>query len=610
MNQLAVGRYFSLLASFFTEKKVSVAVVDDAIHVGYTMAPKKDEASIVLSYSHPIYGNLSEDKVQFLMMGVLVHECLHQIYTNFSASELISKRLEGKLKKLFLTVENIAEDAAIEYAAPAKFGGTMLRALNAMIAHTYKQAPPIDQDVPPGMEEAYALTQVLNALIQIGDKGVYKGEFSSELATDAWNKVLPLFNKCVLEPKGSKRSEISLQITKLLEPLLALQNEAAEQMADKLRGNKSQSAGSGTGEDIPDDPSDEEGKEKQKNRESSENGSSSSTPDSDTNGTDTAPAGDVGDGDDGMSERDLEEIKKGIEKAQEDLEAEKKAEEARAKAESESVLPCDNHLVTRKVDVQATCISEYTAIAAEYRQKSRTLSAELRRIFSGDYGGKKNSSKGNKMNLRRVASPILHSDVMVARTAPKDLSSVAVCLLVDESGSMREARNGAPNYLHARRVAISLYEALKPLGIPLSVLGFTTGEKRAINNQYVGWNSPERQKYALAQIYASHANFDFWSIEGATRMLQERKEKHKILIVVSDGAPCGAIYAGISDPQAATRKSIENARKQASVLGVALNPYEPDEYREMYGKDFITVSTADDVFLHISSALKKIVRSW
>ena len=607
MNSLAVGRYFSLLASFFTEKKVSVSVIDDKEHVGYTMAPKKGEASIVLSYSHPIYGGLSEDKVQFLMMGVLVHECLHQIYTNFSASELISKQLEGKLKKLFLTVENIAEDAAIEYAAPAKFGGTMLRALNAMIAHTYKQSPPIDQGVPPGMEEAYALAQVLNALIQIGDKGVYKGVFSSELATDAWNKILPLFNRCVLEPKGSKRSEISLQITKILEPLLALQNEAAEQMADRLRGNKSQSTGTGSGEDIPDDPSDEEGKEKQKSRESSASGSSSSIPDSDTKDAGTAPAGDDGVG---VSEEDLKELEKGIQKAQEDLEAEKKAEEARAKAESESVLPCDKHLTTKKVDVQAASISEYTAIAAEYRQKSRTLSAELRRIFSGDYGGKHNSSKGSRMNLRRVASPVLHSDVMVSRTAPKDLSSLAICLLCDESGSMREARNGAPNYLHARRVAISLYEALKPLGIPVSVLGFTTGEKKAINSQYVGWNSPDRQKYALAQLYATHSNFDFWSIEGATRMLQERKEKHKILIVVSDGAPCSVAQAGILNPQIATRKSIENARKQASVLGVALNPYEPDEYREMYGKDFIVVSTADDVFLHISSALKKIVRSW
>jgi hypothetical protein len=55
---------------------------------------------------------------------------------------------------------------------------------------------------------------------------------------------------------------------------------------------------------------------------------------------------------------------------------------------------------------------------------------------------------------------------------------------------------------------------------------------------------------------------------------------------------------------------VAQARKTASVLGVAMNCYDEKVYSSMYGKDYITVSTADDMFVPIADALKRIVKSW
>ena len=60
----------------------------------------------------------------------------------------------------------------------------------------------------------------------------------------------------------------------------------------------------------------------------------------------------------------------------------------------------------------------------------------------------------------------------------------------------------------------------------------------------------------------------------------------------------------------ATAAAVVNARKVTDVLGVALNCFDESVYSAMYGKDYITVSTANDMFLPIAETLKKIVKSW
>ena len=93
--------------------------------------------------------------------------------------------------------------------------------------------------------------------------------------------------------------------------------------------------------------------------------------------------------------------------------------------------------------------------------------------------------------------------------------------------------------------------------------------------------------------------------------MKKHHAKHKLLIVISDGAPCNPrngmhSMTGVE----ATAAAITQARKTTDVLGVALNCFDSSVYAAMYGKDYITVSTANDMFLPISETLQKIVKSW
>jgi Mg-chelatase subunit ChlD len=124
-----------------------------------------------------------------------------------------------------------------------------------------------------------------------------------------------------------------------------------------------------------------------------------------------------------------------------------------------------------------------------------------------------------------------------------DILDAAVTVLVDCSGSMR-----GPKYINAIDSAIILNSALSQrLHVPVEVLGFT---------------DPARQTYLVAKGFDekvsdnhirdmfgsfSHCmanNADGEAIMWAFQRLRTRKEKRKVLIVLSDGSPCGGPGGG------------------------------------------------------------------
>jgi nitric oxide reductase activation protein len=189
---------------------------------------------------------------------------------------------------------------------------------------------------------------------------------------------------------------------------------------------------------------------------------------------------------------------------------------------------------------------------------------------------------------------------------------MAVYILIDKSGSMsRNNGRGKRNDQCAAETAICLCEALRALRIPVYITGFTTRGSKALHMHYVTWNSPQSDRYTLANFAADDCNYDYYSIMEATRILKKRNAKHKLLIVISDGAPCNVMHGGNRmDPISATATAITEARKTTDVLGVALNCFDESAYKAMYGKDYITVSTANDMFLPISETIQRIVKSW
>ena len=712
-NLRATERHFAFLASCVTGYDVTVKITEDGSYVGYTSMPSGKKAEIVLSHASELYKGMTEPVKLMNMLGVLAHECMHLCFTNFDAINLKSIVLSRKTDKdAFFELSNVVEDPAIEYFAPSKIGGKMLKALASIIKHTWMTAPDIEHDIPKGKEDAFAYTQVVRAMIQVGDRGILKGRFVSKLAEDAFRKVLPLMNAAIVEPDSAKRVDYYVAIYRILEPLNRKEAQENQQMSKGMPMKMPQGLGEGEPSNQPDDGegdgngsgtskseeakqnlrkkletklSDEESKDKasgQKGEESNDGKQSkevnesaaSESKDGEEKGSAAAGKED-GDGEesgnaqqestDGEAERqssrddnaekkssqssdfkqgeepskapeerpyeasdrdvdaledadkemefdesDLESLQNDIKSVETQIEVSERAERELA-AKSNAELPLDSEDVIN-VTAQNPDEERYNKIVNAYGQKIATLTNEMRKIFANDISRTKISNHGVRVCTKRLVDGKLHSDIMLSRKQPKDLDNMAVYILMDKSGSMSHAnKSGKSNAQCASETAICIYEALRALRVPVYITGFTTRGSKALHVHYVTWNSPMTHRYRLANFSADDCNYDYYSIADATRILKKHPAKHKLLIVLSDGAPCNPSHGmhnltGVE----ATAAAVEFARKTADVLGVAMNCYDEKLYAEMYGKDYITVSTANDMFVPIAETLQKIVKNW
>ena len=647
-NIRAIAKYFSFLASCVTGYDVHVRITDDPSYVGFTSMPHQQKATITLSYKTSLYAMLSTPVIIVMMLGVLAHECLHLCYTNFKALKRKSMVLSRESDRAALhEIHDIIEDPAIEFAAYHKIGGKMLKALATLIKHTWETSPNIEQDIPPHLADEYAYTQVLRAMIHVGDRGAVKGKFLSKTAEDAFKEVLPLMNAAIVEPDGAERVEYAIKIFSILEPLIKKEAEQNQKMSSGKMIPLPD--GVGEGEQMPGGNTDQDGEE-QEGETIGEGKPTSGEP------ADEAANGQVVETDENQElnaseqkqkarerlaqqnptwdnrpfeqsskdENDLEGIDEDMEFTDDDFDSlmeeientETQIQIAEA-ADAIQVVKAKEDLMMDTDDV-INCIANnpnedsYMRIANAYSSKIATLTNELRKLFMNDRSKVKTSNHGSRVNMKRLVDGKLHSNILLSRTHPKNLDDMAVYLLIDKSGSMsRKNKNGKSNNQCAAETAICLYEALHALKIPVYITGFTSRGHKALHMHYVTWNSSQGQKYTMANFSADDTNYDYLSIQEANHILKKHPAKHKILIVISDGAPCANWHTTNSmDPVAITAAAVENARKTASVLGVAMNCYDENVYAQMYGKDYIAVSTASDMFIHISEAFQQIVKSW
>jgi len=244
-------------------------------------------------------------------------------------------------------------------------------------------------------------------------------------------------------------------------------------------------------------------------------------------------------------------------------------------------------------------IEPYMAVAAIMRGRVNRLVSQLRRIIRNDAEDVTYRCSG-RVNIKRLSDARLTSRVFDRRIDPGNKADMAVCIVVDNSGSM----SGNKIRL-ARECVIGLVETFAQLDIPVKVMGFTTGDGAdALHYHYVNWRikSP-RDRAALMNIEAHSCNFDGFAIRYASRYLQKRPEENKLLIVISDGQPSSSFYCGRSGI-ADTKDAISEASKFASVIGVGIDA-DIDILHTMYGPGFLEVKNVYDLFDRLADKIKK-----
>jgi nitric oxide reductase activation protein len=176
-------------------------------------------------------------------------------------------------------------------------------------------------------------------------------------------------------------------------------------------------------------------------------------------------------------------------------------------------------------------------------------------------------------------------------------ASVAVGLLIDESGSMRGSKETA-----ARALAVMLLEALHGLpGVSVSVIGYTTIGNSCRLNHYITPDMPaETHKYNVMAIGAEDSTPTGKAIEDTSVQLAQwyPDAAQRLLFVVSDGSSAGGPRAVSAACKRARKRGIETIG-----LGVC-GAYRQDSSDEMYGEGKGTVTkTIDDAGKVIASFL-------
>ncbi|MFW5962692.1 MAG: VWA domain-containing protein, partial [bacterium] len=194
----------------------------------------------------------------------------------------------------------------------------------------------------------------------------------------------------------------------------------------------------------------------------------------------------------------------------------------------------------------------------------------------------------------------------------KDETNVdlAIILLIDESGSMREYNR----YIEARKTAILFKKVLNALNIPHAIWGFQAvyQEHKVEHREYVTFENYKKQKDEIlgAISYRDNSRNGF-TIRLATNELLKRPEKKKVLIEISDGQPFhnygyGYYYDEVSMTD--THKSVVEARKKGVYpLGLSIAEKGSHEYMKKIHRDYLCIENVEMLPKQFAKILQKII---
>lgn len=171
---------------------------------------------------------------------------------------------------------------------------------------------------------------------------------------------------------------------------------------------------------------------------------------------------------------------------------------------------------------------------------------------------------------------------------PEDLPDMALCVLIDQSGSMYGSKLRA-----ATKTAILLEQFADNVGIPLMVAGHNVGNQvnLRIFTDFVSATTLN-DKYSLAGISSGGCNRDGLPIRLCCELLEQRTEKIRLMIVISDGSPADDGYIGKEARKDITDTINQFRRKGLTIYGAAIDD-DREIIQSIYGNGFLSISNLD-----------------
>jgi nitric oxide reductase activation protein len=257
----------------------------------------------------------------------------------------------------------------------------------------------------------------------------------------------------------------------------------------------------------------------------------------------------------------------------------------------------------------------YKELVAQTIASQKALRRSIQKLIE-----QKQQAPRNDLHVGRLAKKLLRvvldeqPRLFYKKQAESRELDVVFTLLVDCSASMHDK-------MHETKIGIALFhESLKSLGIPHAVTGFwedalSADESRQPNYflDVIEWETSllPGQGAKTMQLQPEEDNRDGFAIREMIKRMSRRSEKHKILIVFTDGEPSAFNYQdqGIVD----THEAVLHARKLGiDVIGVLLSDtYTQDQEKEtltnIYGRTSLIAPSAEEIPAILTPLLRKLL---
>lgn len=590
-----------------------------------------DGKKIVLPFFKEISDELKAD-----LNGFLDHEVAHCKFTDMNPS--VVKKYPSLKKRIVKELANATEDIRIERLMKAEFPGCAFN-IDPLRVKMHKRH--FDQwDKIPAVARI-----ILN--VQYGMEGrEQKIDTDIERYMKAIKPETDKLNSCT---NYHQIVEVCERIAKILEDERAVEKEEdkeesddEEKKAEKKKGDKGEKKKGKKSES------------KDKGGEGDDGDASDSGEGDDSEGEDGSESdSDSGDGEgSGMTKESGEEMDKmltessdgdpsgesGFNKANFDIEGHIN-EELKDKLEAEPTRkiesgyrydPVKSGMTTSvPVTTRFDRVTDLTGKGDSYRyqtlrKKVRPLvapiKAQLERVLKVKENARwRTEREQGKVNARALSALAVNGGYrqIFKEFTKTETNNVAVEILVDLSGSM------CYRIETAKMAAIAMSEALKELDIKFEVTGFTSvgdpgvraktaelsGAERGRFNRFgerlelfvfKDWNSANLS--GIERMTAMDNNPDGECVKWAANRLALRKEKRKILLVLSDGQPAADGDTRIL--QADLKQKVEEIQKSGiECVGIGI---ETDAVKDYY-KDFVVINNIGNLPKETMTKLSKII---
>lgn len=241
------------------------------------------------------------------------------------------------------------------------------------------------------------------------------------------------------------------------------------------------------------------------------------------------------------------------------------------------------------------------------KKKVDAAAEKMVRLIAPHLEEQERFQKGMVQGKKVCGSQIYRRDgrIFRSRNIPGN-QDAAVGVLIDESASM-DIHNRIGS---ARYTACVIYRFCQRLGIPVLILGHSTGigeKKESVElysyAEFDAWD--QKDCFRLTGIRSRWNNRDGAALAYAGMRLGKRAEGQKLLFVISDGLPLAEGYrgeAGIAD----TRREREKLEHRGIHVMAAAIGEDRELIRRIYGKGFLNISDTE----RIPAAMAGIIRQY